>query len=157
MKLRLFLAASLLLAGAAPATAQDGSALTIKTELEKLMPGADGAAPAKTYVDPGTVVPGDRIRYTLTFHNKGARPAAGVNLVDPIPDGILFEESADPEGFAFSVDGGKSFGPLATATVASDGAVRAATPADVTHVRWQLAAPVPAGGSHSVAFFGRVR
>ena len=52
----------------------------------------------------------------------------------------------------------KSFGDLASLTISgTDGTPRAATDADVTHVRWLWSTAVPAGGSRSVAFFGRVK
>ncbi len=138
--------------------AQENGALTTNMELERSVAAADGQPARKTYVAPDVVVPGDRVRVTLTFTNKGAAPAAGVNLVDPIPEGLVFDETADPAGFGVSTDGGKTFGALAALTVPAAGAAaRPATAADVTHVRWLWPDPVAPGQSRSVAFFGRVR
>ncbi|HEV7343875.1 MAG TPA: hypothetical protein VGN68_19815 [Sphingopyxis sp.] len=140
------------------AAAQSTGVLATKAELEKSGPSVDGREGEKTYSTPDVVVPGDRIRLTLTFTNNGAAPAAGVNLTNPIPEALAFDGTSDTAGFAVSVDGGKSFGALAALTVAAPGsAPRPATAADVTHVRWLWPDAVPAGQSRSVAFFGRVR
>jgi uncharacterized repeat protein (TIGR01451 family) len=151
------LAVAALVAGS-PAIAQETGALTSKIELEKSVAGADGQPAGKTYVAPDVVVPGDRVRVTLVFTNRGAAPAAGVNLVNPIPEGLIFDETADPAGFGVSADGGKTFGALTALTVSVAGAAaRPATAADVTHVRWLWPDPIAPGQSRSVAFFGRVR
>lgn len=142
----------------APAAAQGDGALASTIELEKSMPGAAGEPAPKTYVAPDVVVPGDRVRVTLTFTNRGAAPASGVNLVNPIPEGLVYDETADAAGFGVSTDGGKNFGALASRIVPVEGAAsRPATAADVTHVRWQWPDPIAPGQSRSVAFFGRVR
>lgn len=151
------LALALLATPFSPAIAQTG-ALTSRIELEKLRPAAVGQPEQKSYVTPDVVVPGDRIRVTLTFTNQGSSPASGVSLVNPIPDGLAFDDTADPAHFAVSVDGGKTFGLLATLTLPTAGDTpRAAAAADVTHVRWLWPDAVAPGQSRSVAFFGRVR
>lgn len=149
---------ALLVAGAQSVAAQGSGALTTKIELEKSAPAVEGQAAKKRYVAPDVVVPGDRVRVTLTFTNNGAAPAAGVKLVNPIPEGLVFEDSADTTGFDVSIDGGKAFAKLATLTVPVTGAaLRPAVAADVTHVRWVWPDAIAPGQSRSVAFFGRVR
>lgn len=144
--------------GVQPAAAQETGALTSKIELEKLAPATAGQTPAKSYVAPDVVVPGDRIRVTLTFANNGISPAAGLNLTNPIPEGLVFDETNDIDGFSVSTDGGKTFGALAALQVPVSGAApRAAVAADVTHVRWLWPDAVAPGQSRSVAFFGRVQ
>lgn len=161
--MRLILRGGALLAGIAmvfqqPALAQNGGNLTSKVELEKLSPASGGQPPSKSYGTPDVVVPGDRVRITLTFTNAGAAPASAVNITNPIPEALVFDGTADAADFAVSVDGGMSFGPLETLTVAATGAPsRAATNADVTHVRWLWRDAVPAGQTRSVAFFGKVK
>ncbi|WP_432770561.1 MAG: DUF11 domain-containing protein [Sphingopyxis sp.] len=141
-----------------PALAQDKGALTSVIELEKSLPAANGAPAAKTYGAPDVVVPGDRVRVALTFTNSGATPASGVNIVNPIPDGLVFDGTTDGAGFSVSADGGKNFGALGALTVPAPGAApRAATMTDVTHVRWLLGDAIAPGASRSVAFFGRVK
>ncbi|MDR7060189.1 MULTISPECIES: hypothetical protein [unclassified Sphingopyxis] len=150
--------AALFTAGVQSAGAQGTGSLTSKIELEKSTASSDGQPPKKTYVAPDVVVPGDRVRVALTFTNNGAAPAAGLNLVNPIPDGLMFDDTADTAGFGVSTDGGKTFGALAALTVPVGGAApRPATAADVTHVRWLWPDAIAPGQSRSVAFFGRVR
>ncbi|WP_428629077.1 hypothetical protein [Sphingopyxis sp.] len=150
--------AAVLAMGTQPAAAQGTGVLTNKVELEKLTPAADGREATKTYTSPEVVVPGDRIRLTLIFTNNGAAPAAGVNLTNPIPAALIFDGTSDTAGFSVSVDGGKTFGALASLTIPITGAApRPAVAADVTHVRWLWPDPVAPAQSRSVAFFGRVR
>lgn len=142
----------------APATAQGGGALTSRIELEKALPTANRNAELYTYVDPKVVVPGDRVRVTLTFTNNGTAPASSVNITNPIPEGLVFNRTDDSTDFSVSVDGGKRFGPLASLTVPVENAApRAATASDVTHVRWLWSQPVAPQQSRSVAFFGLVK
>ena len=139
------------------AAAQDSAALTSRIELEKSIPATNGQPASKIHVAPDVAVPGDRVRVTLTFTNMGATPAPGVNLVNPIPEGLIFNDTADATGFGVSTDGGKTFGALAVLTIPIQGAtVRPATAADVTHIRfWQDA--IAPDESRSVAFFGHAR
>lgn len=155
--LTILMLATVLVMSAQPAAAQGTGVLTNKVELEKSGPVIDGRESEKTYSSPDVVVPGDRIRLTLTFTNNGAAPAAGVNLTNPIPAALVFDGTNDAAGFAVSVDGGKTFGALADLTIAGAAAPRAAVAADVTHVRWLWPDAVAPGQSRSVAFFGRVR
>lgn len=150
--------AALLAAAAQPVAAQETGALTSKIELEKSLPAGEGQSARKTYVTPDVVVPGDRVRVTLIFTNKGSAPAAGVNLVNPIPDGLVYDDTADTASFGVSIDGGKNFGALAALTVpVANAAPRPATVTDVTHVRWLWPDAITPGQSRRVAFFGRVR
>ena len=150
--------AILLAAGAQPAAAQGTGSLTSKIELEKSTPSADGQPAKKTYAAPDVVVPGDRVRVALTFTNNGAAPAAGVNLVNPIPEGLVYDDTTDTAGFGVSTDGGKTFGALTSLTVPVENATaRPATVTDVTHVRWVGPGALAPGQSRSAAFFGRVR
>lgn len=150
-------AAALFMAAPA-ASAQNTGALTSKVELEKTAPAAAGQEPARTYVEPTAVVPGDRIRVTLTFTNNGTAPASGVNLVNPIPEGLVFDGTNDTAAFSVSVDGAKGFGALDTLTVpVQGGSPRVAANTDVTHVRWLWPDAIAPGHSRSVAFFGRVK
>lgn len=141
-----------------PAVAQGNGNLSTKVEVEKTVAGQDGQPGSKTYVTPDVVVPGDRVRISLAFTNNGAEPASGVVISNPIPSALLFDGTDDPAGFAVSIDGGKQFSSLSDLTVPVGGAApRAATAADVTHVRWNWTDAIGAGQTRTVAFFGRVR
>lgn len=148
----------LALAATAPAAAQGtGLALDSLVELEKTATAADGTV-TTSYATPEVVVPGDRVRITLRYNNRGGEPINNLKLNNPIPQGLQFDGSNDLTGFSVSVDGGAIFGQLAELTLpAADGARRAATMADVTHVMWVLPQPVAPGERGSVSFFTRVR
>jgi hypothetical protein len=97
-------------------------------------------------------VPGDRLVVTLAYRNTGGQPLSDLVLANPVPRGLAYRApapgSAEPE---VSVDG-RSFGPLASLRVATAAGSRAATPDDVTHVRWRLARPLTAGAQGQFAF-----
>ncbi|WP_411338722.1 hypothetical protein V6U71_12205 [Sphingopyxis sp. J-6] len=152
--------AAALFATVQPAAAQGGGALTSKIELQKVVPGTgtDRHAELYTFVAPDVVVPGDRVRVTLTFANNSDAPATGLDITNPIPEGLIFNGSDDDTDFSVSVDGGKSFGALASLRVPVENAApRAAGLPDVTHVRWLWTQPVAPHKSRSVAFFALVK
>ncbi|UVO53149.1 hypothetical protein [Sphingomonas sp. SUN039] len=101
--------------------------------------------------------PGTKLVFTHSYRNGGKAPATNFAMTNPIPSGVEYTGSDDAIAVV-SVDGGKSFGPLALAKFrAADGTVRAARPEDVTHVRWALKAPIPVGGSGKFSFKGTVK
>lgn len=93
-------------------------------------------------------VPGDRVVFELAYRNTGAQPLANIVFDNPVPNGVAYRAaatgSAAPE---VSVDG-RTFGRLDMLRVAA----RAARPDDVTHVRWRLDRPLPAGAQGRFAF-----
>lgn len=152
------LAAALAMAtlAAQPAFAQN--ALTSTIEVERIAPAADGKPPVKSYAPLDVVVPGDRLRFTLTFKNNGDEPATGVAINNPIQDALVFDGTPDLTGFDVSTDKGATFGPLANLTVSADNAApRAATNADVTNVRWIWADAIAPGQTRTVTFFAKVK
>ena len=105
---------------------------------------------------PKVVVPGDRLTFVLEYRNGGAAPARDFTVTNPIPKAVSYLGAERAP--IVSVDGGKNWGALATLKVAgADGKLRAATPADVTHIRWTLAQPIPAGGTGKLSFRGIVK
>jgi uncharacterized repeat protein (TIGR01451 family) len=116
-----------------------------------------GGKPVAVREEPHVVTPGDKLVFELAYHNVGAEPATGFVITDPIPSSVAFA-GGESEGAIFSVDGGRTWGPLAALRVAlPSGGSRAATPADVTHVRWAFARPIAAGAAGSVSFRGVVK
>jgi uncharacterized repeat protein (TIGR01451 family) len=153
MKLLLILLAALL---PSAALAQNQVALNSEVFVERTTRDASGAARV-ALEPPGVVTPGDPLVFVLRYHNNGSAPAADFVVTNPIPEsvGFLGTESA---GAVYSVDGGRTWGALAALTVRNpDGTSRAATQADVTHVRWQLAQAIPAGGRGELRFRGVVK
>jgi len=152
MKILLFILA--LIAPAAAMAAEDVS-LASQVFVEKTVKDAKGEAKIVRET-PAVVTPGDRLVFVLSYNNKGAVPATGFTVTNPVPAAVSF---AAAEGSAqVSVDGGKSWGQLAALKVkAADGTSRAAAPADVTHIRWAFAQPIPAGAGGQLTFRGTVK
>ncbi|MDB5694260.1 MAG: hypothetical protein JWO81_3323 [Alphaproteobacteria bacterium] len=149
-----------LLALAAPAAAfaagPEHVSLASHVFVERVKPGP-GGKPVTVREAPGIVTPGDRLIFELDYRNVGAEPATGFTITDPIPASVAFT-GGESENALFSVDGGRSWGPLGSLRVAGpNGASRPATPADVTHVKWAFARPIPAGAAGSVSFRGVVK
>jgi len=82
--------------------------------------------------------PGDRV-VTVVSWQRAARGGT-FTLTNPLPRSLHFQGSAN-ETEEVSVDGGRHWGRLGELRVGS----RQATPEDVTHVRWHIANPAPAG------------
>jgi uncharacterized repeat protein (TIGR01451 family) len=154
--MKIWLAILALVAPAAAFAAGGNVSLSSDVFVERVKPGPDGK-PAVVREAPGVVTPGDKLVFELGYRNSGAQPATGFALTDPIPESVTFAGSESP-GATFSVDGGKSWGPLASLKVrAADGTARPATRADVTHIRWSFAQAIPAGASGKVSFRGVVK
>lgn len=90
---------------------------------------------------------GARIRYTITAHNEGDRPA--VNLVPRavVPASEEFVHAVPATTAEYSLDGGKTWSRTPIVHVKS-GAVettRPARPAEYTAVRWTTLTPLAPG------------
>ena len=139
---RTTLAAAAALAGlAASAQAQVTATQTVLSETVTV---DERGRETVTTAPADRVTPGDRLAYVLAYENEGSAPAEGVVLTMPVPKSVALIE-ADREAGApdYSVDGGESWGDLAGLAVTEDGERRPARPADVTHLRWRLAAIAP--------------
>ena len=146
-----------LLALIAPAVAAANDvALSSKVFVERIK--IDAAGKRSTVLEPPSMVtPGDRLLFVLSWQNGGARPAADFVVTNPIPSAVSYA-GAESDGAVVSVDGGKNWGALATLKVGQpDGTMRAAVPADVTHVRWSFTKPIEAGATGKLSFRGIVR
>lgn len=152
--MKILLALFALLAPVA-AFAADDVTLTSKVFVERVKPGADGK-PVTVREEPGVVTPGDRLVFVLGYRNGGAEPATGFTLTNPIPPSVAFTGSDDAIAVV-SVDGGKSWGPLASLKVIqADGSSRPAVAADVTHIRWSFGRPIAPGSGGELSFRGVV-
>lgn len=140
----------------AAALAADDVRLSSQIFVERTKQGPDGK-PTIVEEEPAVVTPGDRLVFRLAYRNAGSAPATGFSVTNPIPDAVGFTAASD-EGAVYSVDGGKSWGPLASLKVAqADGTSRPAQPADVTHIRWAFAQPIAAGAGGELSFRGVVK
>ena len=152
--MKIWLALLALLAPAV-ASAADNVSLTSKVLVERVKTGPDGKT-VTVREEPGIVTPGDKLAFVLSYRNRGAEPATGFTLTNPIPESVAFV-GTDDSSASVSVDGGKTWGALASLKVANpDGTSRPALPADVTHIRWSFAKPIAAGSGGELSFRGVV-
>jgi uncharacterized repeat protein (TIGR01451 family) len=152
--MKIILGLTAFLAPAAAFAAQD---VTISSSafVEHTIQDASGK-PKIVLEAPKVVTPGDHVVFVLTYKNGGTKPATGFVINNPLPSAVTFESSEGMQPIV-SVDGGKSWGTLATLKVAQpNGATRPATPADVTHLRWTFTAIAP-GQSGKLSFRGVVK
>lgn len=143
------IAASLM---AAPAMAAGPLQVTAKVLTEQKVRAADGSVRVNL-VPARKVVPGDKVVFVLGYRNSGSQTISDIVLDNPVPAGIAYRgpsgSSAAPE---VSVDG-KTYGALGSLRVRSaTGTTRAASPDDVTSVRWRLTNPVAAGAQGQLSF-----
>ncbi|WP_244970576.1 hypothetical protein [Novosphingobium aerophilum] len=82
--------------------------------------------------------PGDRVVTIVSW--RRALPGGAFTVVNPLPHRVQFDGTADGAE-EVSVDGGRSWGKLGQLRIAG----RLALAPDVTHVRWHIASPAPAG------------
>ena len=93
------------------------------------------------------VTPGDQLVFVLRYRNNGAAPASRFRGDQPDPGFGQLRRRRKCRSGSFRrrrhEPGGRS--PRSSVRNA-DGTSRPAAAADVTHVRWRLAQPIPAGG-----------
>ena len=137
---------------AAPAPGQ--VSLQGDVKLEKTVV-ANGAS-THVLVTPQKVVPGDHLVFSTAYHNSGTSAVDHFIVTNPLPKGVSYAAEGS-DASEVSVDGGKSWGQLATQTVADGkGGKRAAQAGDVTHVRWTVAVIAP-GATGAVSYHAVVR
>lgn len=107
------------------------------------------------------VTPGDKVVYSLNYHNDDANPASNIVLVMPVPTQVAyFEGSAELDGTIanYSADGGQTYAARHVLQVKqSDGLTRMAESADITHIRWQVQNPVAPGAHGVLSFKGQLK
>lgn len=135
------------------ASAQEAVSLEGSVKVERTV-SEDGTV--TTFLeDPATVVPGDRLLFVTNYQNKSVEIVEDFVVTNPLPSAITLAEESD--AFDVSIDGGKTFGALSHFTVANAGmGARPASLADVTHVRWTLAALEP-GAAGELRYYATVR
>jgi len=158
----LLIATVTLAASVAAAKPGGGVELISRAEVEVTEQDAKGKTVLKrTDAAKANVAPGDTVLYTIDYINNGDKPATGVNINNPVPENMLYvDKSAEGAGarIDFSVDKGKSYGPIATLKVKNAaGREKPAAAADITTVRWTLEKPLPAGGKGSVSYRAKVK
>jgi uncharacterized repeat protein (TIGR01451 family) len=149
----LFLFTSLALAGS-PALAQGTAApRALVVTAENLMSGdAQHKAAASRGRDSKELMPGDVVRYRLTFTNVTPHAVKSVVFDNPLPAGLRYQggtAASDREQvmIQYSIDGGKSYSAQPMIEVEVDGKrVQRPAPADMyTHIRWSVQGSVLPG------------
>ncbi len=149
----LFLFTSLALAGS-PALAQGTAApRALVVTAENLMAGdAQHKAAASRGRDAKELMPGDVVRYRLTFTNVTPHAVKSVVFDNPLPAGLRYQggtAASDREEvmIQYSIDAGKSYSAQPMIEVEVDGKrVQRPAPADMyTHIRWSVQGSVLPG------------
>jgi len=112
-------------------------------------------------VDATSVVPGDELRYTITFTNTGTDvvDAQSVVITNPIPaDTEYLEDTAFGAGteIVFSLDG-EAFAAPEALTVVEQGVEVSATAKEYRSIRWTFQPELKPGESSYVSFNVRLK
>lgn len=135
---------------AAPQVSLASSISVIRTK-------AVGGRTLVSYESPKQVSPGDRLSIALNYVNESGKPADHFVVTDPVPNGLAFTGEAS-SGAEVSVDGGKTFASLSSLQVVdAQGHSRAASAADVTHIRWKFVHPIAPGERGQLKFEALVK
>jgi uncharacterized repeat protein (TIGR01451 family) len=144
----------------ANAQAPAGGGVQLVNTAQKEIEVDEAGRKVRRLVEPGKMIPGDEVVYTISYVNKGTRPAERVVVTNPVPQHTKFRpgsvEGANTE-IAYSADGGKTYAAPDKLTVAAldtkgKPVSRSALATDVTHIRWTLKEPLPPGASGQVRF-----
>ncbi|NNC76746.1 MAG: DUF11 domain-containing protein [Woeseiaceae bacterium] len=145
---------ALFLAGNALAQSAGHLEVTTIVQKEIVIENEDGETEQQLVIAE-TVVPGERVVYTITFENVGEEPAENVVITNPIADSLTYVAGSASNGsmtVEFSADGGKTFGLASDLRVDDDGIDRPATTMDYTHVRWVMKKELEVGATGSASF-----
>lgn len=121
----------------------------------------EAGEPQRRLVDAESVVPGDELRYTITFTNKGGEvvDAGSIVITNPIPaettylDGTAFGSGTEID---YSVDG-ENFGSAEDLTISQGEAAVIASARDYTSIRWVFQPALEPGETGNVSFSVRLK
>jgi hypothetical protein len=138
---------------AAPAAAQQGVSLDSSVYIERTSHTDDGRIMRR--IEPASrLVKGDKVVLVVEWRtDANGKPFA---VTSPIPGTLKFERSGQ-EGEQVSVDGGTSWGELGEIKIREGRAMRLASAADVTHVRWQISSRDASRGNGRITYSAVVR
>jgi uncharacterized repeat protein (TIGR01451 family) len=122
---------------------------------------SDSGDVERRLVDADSVVPGDELRYTITFTNVGAEvvDAGSIVITNPIPENTQYVEgSAFGSGtvIVYSTDG-ESFASAESLRVQEGGVEVSASAKDYTAIRWTFQPELGPGGTGDVSFNVRLK
>jgi len=151
---RIFSLFSLIALVGSPALAQGKVASgPLVVTAENLMAGdSQHKAAASRGHDATELMPGDVVRYRLTFTNVTPHAVKSVVFENPLPAGLHYQDGTatadrDKVAIQYSIDGGKSYSAQPMIEVEVDGKrVQRPAPADMyTHIRWSVPGSVLPG------------
>ncbi|MFP6834508.1 MAG: hypothetical protein VB948_00190 [Pseudomonadales bacterium] len=157
-----FFVGSICLVWALAASATAAAQVILENSVEKVETFVNEAGePERRLVDADSVVPGDELRYTITFANDGSESvdAGSVVITNPIPEeteylnGTAFGSGTD---IVFSVDG-ENFAAPETLTVIRDGLEMPASAKDYQSIRWVFQPLLEPGDTGNVSFSVRLK
>jgi len=141
---------------AAPAQAQAGGAVKLVNAVKVDKQVVENGKVKHVLVEPNTVVPGDKLVYTISYQNTGSEAVKDFDLVNPLASAVMLDPAGD-ENLTVSVDGGKTWGKLAALKfTGTDGVSRPAQAGDVTHLRW-IVPLIAAGAKGAITYHAIVR
>ncbi|MES2303534.1 MAG: hypothetical protein V4521_15925 [Pseudomonadota bacterium] len=115
---------------------------------------APGGRSARVLERADRLRPGDRVIFVV---NWTAQRGSEFTVTNPMPRAVAFQRSVDGEE-EVSVDGGRNWGRMDELTLRdAEGALRMATPEDVTHLRWRVPGTLAQRGSGQLTYRGVVR
>jgi hypothetical protein len=140
------------------AFAQKASTVTINSETLVVKQETDAKGQKVNKLYPAKrVVPGNVLVIKFSYNNTGTAAATGFAVNTKLDPSVEMTDIREKWAIV-SVDGGKSYGALATLKIKNpDGSFRGATTKDVTNIRWTLAQPLAGGTTGDVMYYGIVR
>jgi len=135
--------------------------LKVTSKVQKMVIVNKAGKKSYKFIPATNVLPGDIVQYNTYFENISNKPAANINIVNPIPKHTIYlPNSANSKNThtVFSVDGGKHYGKASTLKVrGKNGKIHPAKPSDYTHIRWQYNGSLAPKAKQAVAFRVRLR
>lgn len=162
---RIFSLFSLIALVGSPALAQGRVASgPLVVTAENLMAGdSQHKASASRGRDATELMPGDVVRYRLTFTNVTPHAVKSVVFENPLPAGLHYQDGTatadrDKVAIQYSIDGGKSYSVQPMIEVELDGkrVQRPAPPDMYTHIRWSVPGSVLPGAVVHAEFRARL-
>jgi uncharacterized repeat protein (TIGR01451 family) len=133
------------------------STVVVSSTLERIVAAPAEGSPADVQIAAATVAShADQLIVSVKFTNAGDAVVDSVRITSPVPADVQYvpgSASGPGSEVLFSADNGRTFGQPEELTVAgANGSARPASPADYTHVRWVLHAPLDAGATGVARF-----
>lgn len=145
---------ALFLCGAALAQSKGHLEVTTIVQKEIVVEKDDGKTVTQL-VEAQSVVPGEKVVYTITFKNVGDAAAENVVITNPISESLTYVAGSASNGsmqVEFSVDGGKTFAAASELRIFDNDVERPATTQDYSHVRWVMKDELEVGAEGSASF-----